>query len=631
MIGTHLPPRNPNFLPYLSRSAPRLSAEPEVRLNYDTGGDNSLTGFDRFGRVVDHVWEQYGGQQPAAVDRFQYGYDSAGNRVWRKNVVAHGESLAFDEVYGLDDLGRLIAAERGYLQSIDPVSLTARAFEQEWGLDGTGNWAEFNEDLDGTGWDLQQTREHNAANEVTGATDWAAPAHDRAGNMTAMPKPASPADALDATYDAWNRLVDVSEGGVLIAKFSYDAAGRRILQQLADAQEPDQYIHYFHSGQQVVETRATNLPLPPGEGWGEGLSLPDPAQLDPAYQFVWSPRYIDALILRDQYDGQGQLDPGARLFYLADANHNVTALVGLVETEPDVFEWQVVERYVYSPYGHVTIYTPDWSATRAESAFDNTTLYTGREFDPSTGLYYYRARYYHAQLGQFISRDPIGYEAGDVNLYRYVGNRPLDAIDPTGQQSIQAQTAFLATKVGAAAGAHQKALQKVTTSAEHLKHALSNPKNLKTIQAAQQRLTADMREAARKYKAFKDCVDFFTQWLKTPGVTVSQQHTTKVNTLVDQAATSTTQGAQYANRLLSIDPNRLNHIFNRPGHNLDTLVRKSGDIPSAFMKVQDTIREHVVQRGITGHYTETVTVAGEEITVRGVVIDGIVKIGTFWK
>jgi len=36
------------------------------------------------------------------------------------------------------------------------------------------------------------------------------------------------------------------------------------------------------------------------------------------------------------------------------------------------------------------------------------------------------------QLGRFINRDPIGYDGGDANLYRYVGNRPTDLVDPMG-------------------------------------------------------------------------------------------------------------------------------------------------------------------------------------------------------
>jgi RHS repeat-associated protein len=57
--------------------------------------------------------------------------------------------------------------------------------------------------------------------------------------------------------------------------------------------------------------------------------------------------------------------------------------------------------------------------------------FTGREND-GTGLMYYRARYYSPEMKRFISRDPIGFAAGDVNLYRYVNNNPINYIDPLG-------------------------------------------------------------------------------------------------------------------------------------------------------------------------------------------------------
>lgn len=62
--------------------------------------------------------------------------------------------------------------------------------------------------------------------------------------------------------------------------------------------------------------------------------------------------------------------------------------------------------------------------------------YTGREYDVETGLYYYRARYYDPQAGRFISRDPIGFAGGDVNLYGYVQNNPVNRIDPLGLASL---------------------------------------------------------------------------------------------------------------------------------------------------------------------------------------------------
>jgi RHS repeat-associated protein len=59
--------------------------------------------------------------------------------------------------------------------------------------------------------------------------------------------------------------------------------------------------------------------------------------------------------------------------------------------------------------------------------------YTGREQDSETGLDYYRARYYDAGNGRFISEDPIGFGAGDGNLTRYVGNSPTNFNDPSGE------------------------------------------------------------------------------------------------------------------------------------------------------------------------------------------------------
>jgi RHS repeat-associated protein len=64
-------------------------------------------------------------------------------------------------------------------------------------------------------------------------------------------------------------------------------------------------------------------------------------------------------------------------------------------------------------------------ATRPGASF------TGREWDPETGLYYYRARYYDPKIGRFVSEDPIGL-GGGVNFYGYVANNPVRSRDPLG-------------------------------------------------------------------------------------------------------------------------------------------------------------------------------------------------------
>ena len=80
----------------------------------------------------------------------------------------------------------------------------------------------------------------------------------------------------------------------------------------------------------------------------------------------------------------------------------------------------VQAEYTYEPFG----------ATTETGADSNPFQYTGREND-GTGLYYYRARYYHPQLQRFTSEDPIGL-AGGFNLYRYAGNNPVRFNDQLG-------------------------------------------------------------------------------------------------------------------------------------------------------------------------------------------------------
>ena len=72
-------------------------------------------------------------------------------------------------------------------------------------------------------------------------------------------------------------------------------------------------------------------------------------------------------------------------------------------------------QYTYEPFGY---------AVTSGAASTSSYKYTARE-DDGTGLYYYRARYYHPRLQRFIGEDPIGFGGGDVNLYGYVHNNPM--------------------------------------------------------------------------------------------------------------------------------------------------------------------------------------------------------------
>src|SRR5262249_3309508 len=106
---------------------------------------------------------------------------------------------------------------------------------------------------------------------------------------------------------------------------------------------------------------------------------------------------------------------GAISFYEQSANGSVTSLTSSSGTISDTYE--------YGSFGNLT--TSSGSTT-------SLLQYTGRELDVETGLYYYRARYYSATSGRFISEDPLRFGSGNVSFYPYADNNPINLIDPYG-------------------------------------------------------------------------------------------------------------------------------------------------------------------------------------------------------
>src|SRR2546430_16391709 len=96
-----------------------------------------------------------------------------------------------------------------------------------------------------------------------------------------------------------------------------------------------------------------------------------------------------------------------------------------------------LERYRYDAFGKPTV--TDWwgnphvdGNNQPRSWYGNRFMFTGREYLQELGIYDYRHRMYHPQLGRFLQSDPTGFDAGDMNLFRYCGDDPVDRSDPTG-------------------------------------------------------------------------------------------------------------------------------------------------------------------------------------------------------
>jgi RHS repeat-associated protein len=88
----------------------------------------------------------------------------------------------------------------------------------------------------------------------------------------------------------------------------------------------------------------------------------------------------------------------------------------------------VLDHIVYDSYGDIL--------SQTNSANDTRIGYAGYVQDKATSRDYDNARYYQPYTGRFISQDPSGFAGGDTNLYRYVGNAPTTATDPTGLYAV---------------------------------------------------------------------------------------------------------------------------------------------------------------------------------------------------
>ncbi len=227
----------------------------------------------------------------------------------------------------------------------------------------------------------------NALNQYTSAAG-STPTYDANGNLAS-------ASGAAYTYDAQNRLVSATVNGTTTT-MSYDARNRVVRRTTGGAD-----LFFTYADWNLLEER--NAAGAIQQAYVHGAQ-------------------IDELLVK--------ITPAGAVYYQADAIGSVIALTN--ETG------QLAESYTYDAFGAATVRSAS-GATLAQSALGNRFLFTGRELIGATGIYDYRNRVYSPVLGRFLQTDPIRFSAGDVNLYRYVGNDPVNYVDGLGLQLARPQ------------------------------------------------------------------------------------------------------------------------------------------------------------------------------------------------
>jgi RHS repeat-associated protein len=222
---------------------------------------------------------------------------------------------------------------------------------------------------------LTQARSASAADAANRISQFGAANYtsDELGQTT---KKTDAAGTTTYQWDARGRLTGVSLPDGQAVSYGYDALGRRASRTANGAT-----TSFLYDGADVVLDRR-----------GDGSSVD----------------YLNGFGIDDKLR---QTSAAGTHYYLQDHLGSTVALTDAAGA--------VAERQQYQTLGA--------SSGSALTRYG----FTGRELDETTGLMYYRARWYDPQQGRFITEDPVGF-AGGMNFYAYVRNNPLNATDPSG-------------------------------------------------------------------------------------------------------------------------------------------------------------------------------------------------------
>ena len=295
-----------------------------------------------------------------------------------------GSVTIADSLYGFDNLSRLISETKDGVNrlvsydKIDQVQTVTGSNAEAYSYDKNGNRTN-------TGY----VTDSYSRLQSDGVYSYI---YDAEGNRTKRTNLAT--NVVDNyAWDYRNRLVSIvtTDAGVTIKSvgYEYDADDQRVRKTVTSASlsAGDGVENYFIDRDQIAFVTD-----------GSGVE---------AFHYLYGLN-VDQVLAQDT--------PGGMVWSLADRLGSIDLLTDAGGT--------VVDRRTFDSFGRVL------NETNPSISFRYG--YTGRERDLESGLDYYRARYYDSNVGRFISVDPMGFDAGDTNLYRYVGNSSTNYTDPSG-------------------------------------------------------------------------------------------------------------------------------------------------------------------------------------------------------
>jgi len=402
-----------------------------------TADFKNLYTYDDLNRL-DRVTQQgIGGGNAVAAKRADFAYNNAGQftKISRYADLAGTEHVASSH-YSYDDIGRLLklvhststtppgsgwgtGALAGYqftydaasrIGSIDSyvdgfTSFTHDNTDQLTGADHTGQTDEsYSYDENGNRTMSGYSTGDNNRLLSDGTYNYT---YDDEGNRLTKTKIAT-GEKEEYTWDHRNRLTKITfknSGGTVTKTVdqTYDVFNQWIRRSVdADGPGPGAAVDTFfsHEGGQVA------------------LQFAGSTASTLSHRYLWGPA-VDQLLT---YESVTSLSSAGSVQYpLGD---HIGTLRDLATHNSGTNTTTIANHRRYDSYGNV--------ATETNAAVDQLFGYTGRALDESTGLQNNLNRWYDGPTGQWLSEDPIGFDAGDPNLRRYVGNNPISRTDPTG-------------------------------------------------------------------------------------------------------------------------------------------------------------------------------------------------------